>query len=216
MITPSFARLLTLPENVLPNLNVLAFALCLVTLSACSSTKLTDSWQAPTLHRAQMGNVLVVAVTANMTNRILFERGFVEALQGRGINATASVDVIGTSAPTRESVTAYLKKSDMRYVVAVRYAGSEVQKYVVPEQVRTYYTGPYYPTYGAYWDQYSTVTTTRDAYVDTRTTVVLTTSIFEVKTEALVWVGRSKTFEVGSIAYEANDLANAMIDRIAK
>ena len=65
-------------------------------LTACSSTKLTDSWQAPTLHRAQMDNVLVVAITANMTNRILFERGFVEALKNRGIKATASVDVIGT------------------------------------------------------------------------------------------------------------------------
>lgn len=200
----------------MPNLNALLIAACLVVLSACSSTKLTDSWQAPTLHRAEMGNVLVVAIAANMTNRILFERGFVEALKARGINATASIDVIGTSTPTRESVTAYLQKSDMRYVVATRYAGAEVQKYVVPEQVRTYYTGPYYPTYGAYWDSYNTVTMTRDAYVDTRTTVVLNTSIFEVKSEALVWVGRSKTFEVGSIAYEANDLANAMVDRISK
>ena len=104
----------------------------------------------------------------------------------------------------------------MRYVVITRYAGADVQKYVVPEQVRTYYTVPYYPTYGAYWDSYNTVTLTRDAYVDTRTTVMLNTSIFNVKTEELVWVGRSKTFEVGSIAYEANDLANAMINRIAK
>jgi hypothetical protein len=216
MITPSFARRLLLSENLLPNLNLPLLALCLVVLSACSSTKLTDSWQAPTLHRADMDNVLVVAITTNMTNRILFERGFVEALKQRGINATASIDAIGTSAPTRESVTAYLKTSDMHYVVATRYAGAEVQKYVVPEQVRTYYTGPYYPTYGAYWDSYNTITMTRDAYVDTTTTVVLNTSIFEVKTEALVWVGRSKTFEVGSIAYEANDLAHAMVDRITK
>ncbi len=200
----------------MPNLNALWIAASFVVLSACSSTKLTDSWQAPTLHRNDMGNVLVVAVTPNMTNRILFERGFVEALKGRGVNATASVDVIGTSAPSRDSVTAYLKKSDMRHVVITRYAGAEVQKYVVPEQVRTYYTGPYFGTYGAYWDSYNTVTLTRDAYVDTRSTVMLNTSIFDVKTEELVWVGRSKTFEVGSIAYEANDLANAMIDRIAR
>lgn len=199
----------------MPNLNRLLFAVCVVVLAACASTKLTDSWQAPTLHRAEMGKVMVVAVTPNMTNRILFERGFVEALKGRSVDATASVDLIGTSAPTRDSVTGYLKKGDMRYVVITRYAGADVQKYVVPEQVRTYYTGPYYPTYGAYWDQ-NTITMTRDAYVDTRTTVMLNTSIFDVKTEELVWVGRSKTFEVGSIAYEANDLANAMIDRIAK
>lgn len=186
-----------------------------VALAACSSTKLTDSWQAPTLHRAQMDNVLVVAITTNMTNRILFERGFVEALKNRGINATASVDVIGTSTPSREAVTAALAKSDMRYVVVSRVAGAEVTKELVPESIRTYYTGPYYPTYGAYWDA-NTITMTRDSYVDTTTTFVLTTSIFEVKTQALVWVGRSKTFEVSSIAYEAHDVAHAMVDNIAK
>ena len=77
----------------------------LFVLAACSSTKITDSWQAPTLHRSQMDDVLVVAMTANATNRVLFERGFVDALKNNGLRATASFDVIGSSAPTRESVT---------------------------------------------------------------------------------------------------------------
>jgi hypothetical protein len=37
---------------------------------------------------------------------------------------------------------------------------------------------------------------TRDAYIDTRSNVILTTSIYDAKTEQLVWVGRSKSFEV--------------------
>jgi hypothetical protein len=192
-------------------------AILLTSLSSCSSTSLTDSWQAPTLHRDAMDNVLVVGMTANTTNRILFERGFVQALTDKGIQATASYDVIGDAMPTREKVTAYVSKSNTQFVIATRFGGTEVQKERVPESVRTYYTGPYYSSYAGYWGQYGdTVTMTRESYVDTKTTVVLTTSIFDAKSEELVWVGRSKTFEVGSIAFEANELAQQVINNIRK
>ncbi len=197
--------------------SILVCAIALLTLSACSATKLTDSWQAPTLHRNEMNNVLVVAMTDNITNRILFERGFVDALKANGITATASYDAIGNSTPTKDSVTTYVKKNAIRYVVATGFGGAEVTHEQVPESVRTYYTGPYYPTYNGFWNNYAnTITMTRDSYVDTKTTVMLTTSIYEVRSEKLVWVGRSSTFEIGSISYEAGHLANQVVRNIAR
>jgi len=72
-----------------------------------------------------------------------------------------------------------------------------------------------YYTYAGYWSGYGTgVTMTRESYVDTTTTYVLTTSIFDAKTEEVVWVGRSKTFEVGSISYEASELAHQVVKNI--
>jgi hypothetical protein len=156
-----------------------------------------------------MNDVLVVAVTSNMTNRILFERGFVDALKAKGINATASYDVLSQTAPTREAVTAYVKNNHIKYVLASRFAGAEVVKELVPESVYTYYT------YAGYWSGYgNAVTMTRESYVDTKTTFVLTTSIFDAKTEEVVWVGRSKTFEVSSISYEASELAREVVKSI--
>ncbi len=182
-------------------------------LSSCSTTSLQDAWQAPSFHRKAMDDVLVVAVAANVTNRILFERGFVAALQAKGIKATASYDVIGDALPTRESVTAYVKSSRIGYVVASRYGGTEITREVVPESVRTYTTGPYYPSYYGYWDQ-SSVTLVRQSYVDQTSSVLLTTSIFDVKSGDLVWAGRSKTFEARSIVNEANDLARQIVASI--
>ena len=197
--------------------SILICAIALVTLSACSSTKLTDSWQAPTLHRKDMNNVLVVAMTDNITNRILFERGFVDAMKADGITATASYDAIGNSTPTKDSVTAYVKKNAIRYVVVTIVGGVDVTHEQVPESVRTYYTGPYYGTYGGFWSGYgNTYTMVRDPYTDTKTTVLLTTSIYEVKSEKLVWVGRSSTFEIGSIDREAGHLANQVVRNIAR
>ena len=195
----------------MPSTARVLFAACLICVASCSSTKITDSWQAPTLHRSDMKNVLVVGVSGNPTNRVLFERGFVDALTSRGIHAQASFQAVGDQFPTRDAVTAYIKKSAIDYVIVTRLGGTEVSRERVPEQVRTYYVGPWYPTYADYWN---TVTFTRDSYVDTKTTVVLTTSIYDTRTEQLAWVGRSKTFEVGTVVREAGELAHQVVDRI--
>jgi hypothetical protein len=190
-----------------------ALVLFSAVLAGClSNISLTDSWQAPTLERKDLTNVLVVAMAPNITNRTLFERGFQKALQDKGIRATVSYEVLGDELPTRESVAAYVKANGMSHVILTQYGGETVAREVVPESVRTYYTGPYYPTYGSYWDHYgSTITFTRESYVEENRTVMLTTSIFDVKTEALVWAGRSKAFDVDSSAYGANDLARLVI-----
>jgi hypothetical protein len=196
---------------------IITVALFAAALSACvNNISLTDSWQAPSLKRADLDNVLVVAMTPNITNRLLFERGFMAELQGRGIRATASYEVLGDAMPTRETVTAYVKANGISHVIITQYGGMTVTQEVVPESVRTYYTGPYYPSYGSYWDYHgSAITMTRDSYVEETRTVMLTTSIFEVQSEDLVWIGRSKAFEVDSIAYGANDLARMVIRKVA-
>ncbi len=193
----------------------------LLTLTGCGTTKLNDSWQSPDFHRASMegvpGKVLVVAVTQNPTNQILFEEGFVSALLESGIAAVAGHKAIGPTTPTRENVTSYVERHGIRYVIASRYGGSEITKWAVPESVRTYYTGPYVPTYRGYWDHYgNSVTVTRGAYVDERMTVTLTTSIFDVQTGDLVWVGRSKSFDTSSISYGASDLADQVVHNIKR
>ena len=188
--------------------------LLLGALGACTATSLTDTWQAPDFHRQELQNVLVVGVTPNVTNRVLFERGFVDALQRKGIQATASYDVLGDAAPTRDSVTAYVQKSGIGYVVASQFGGVQITKEVVPESVRTYVVGPAYPGYDGYWEQAS-YTMVRDAYVDQKSEVMLTTSIFDAKTKQPVWVGRSKTFELRSLADEANTLGSLVVSKIS-
>lgn len=187
----------------------------LLLITSCGTTSLTDAWQEPGFQRRDMDSVLVVGMTGNKTNRILFERGFVRALSAKGIKATASHDVIGTALPTKEAVVDFVRRSNITHVFVTHYGGKEVTTEHVPESVRTYYTGPYYPTYGGYWDRYgSTQTLTREAYVDTRTKLLLTTSVFDANTEKLVWVGRSKSFEVDSVSHASKELARKVVREI--
>jgi hypothetical protein len=194
-------------------LRALALVLFAALLAGClSNIKLTDRWQAPEFERRDLTSVLVVAMAPNIGNRTLFERGFQKALQDKGIRTTVSYEVLGDVLPTRDSVAAYVKSHGMSHVILTQYGGTSVTRYQVPEQIRTYYTGPYYPTYGSFWDyQGQTITFTKEAYVEENRTVMLTTSIFDVATEKLVWAGRSKAFDVDSVAWGANDLAHVII-----
>ena len=160
------------------NSAVLRVALLLLVtspLGGClSNIKLTDRWQAPEFERKDLTHVLVVAMAPNIGNRTLFERGFQKALQDKGIKTTVSYEVLGDVLPTRDSVTAYVKSHGMTHVILTQYGGTSVTRYQVPEQVRTYYTGPYYPTYGSFWDyQGQSITFTKEAYVEENKTMVL-------------------------------------------
>ena len=186
-------------------------AVILLALSACTTTRQLDHWQAEDFSRDDLDNVLVVAVTSNTTYRFLFEAELERRVQEHGRNATTSLKALGDEFPTKEAVEAYIKSNNIDYVIATRVADGQEEKDYVPESVRTYYTGPYYPTYGAYYGAYpgNTITMVREAYVDTRTTVILVTTIFDARTEQPVFVGHSSTFEPGSVANLASDIARS-------
>ncbi len=196
------------------NLPRLSLLLLPIVCASCSTTKMTDTWQEPEFKRASMKDVLVVAVDSNVSNRTLFETQFVAELERNNIKATASFAELGTELPSKESVKAYLEKSKHDHIIVTALSNIDIETDYVPASVQTYYTGPYYPYYGAYWNSGSTVTMTRDAYVDTQTNVILSTTIYDTSTEKPVWMGRSKTYEVGSISYVADELAMQMIRKI--
>lgn len=188
-------------------------------LISCSSTKLQDYWQSENFSRSDLNNVLVVGVTSNQTNRFLFENEIARKMTDSGLNGVTSHTVMGDALPTKEEVEAYVKSHNIDYILATKLEDIKVEKDYVPASVRNYYTGPYYSSYGGYYGGYgygNTVTMTREAYIDTRTLTTLVTTIFEVKSGEPVWVGRSETFEAGSISYLADDIASSTWRHIAK
>ncbi len=186
-------------------------------LSGCTTTELVDHWQAENFDRGDFNNVLVVAVATSMESRFLFEKVIEQLMLNGGLNSVTSIRALGDELPTKEQVEAYVAKNEIDYIMATKLENVEVENDYVPPMVRTYYTGPYYPSYGHYYSGYghrNTITLTRDAYVDTKTTVLLVTTIFDVKSGEPVWVGRSETFEPGSIAKLASEIAKSTWNNI--
>jgi hypothetical protein len=186
----------------------------LFSLAACSTTKLTDSWQQAEFKRSDMKKVLVVAAASNTNNRFLFETGFVAALTEQGVDATASFTAIGDALPSKEAVEEHLKSVHYDHIIVTSMSNVDIETDYVPESVRTYYTGPYYPRWGGYWGAGNSITMTREAYTDTQINVILSTSIYNTDNQQLAWVGRSKTFEVNSVSALADSLARQMVKKI--
>lgn len=185
-------------------------------LGGCSTTKQLDHWQAESFSRDQLDNILIIAVISNNTQRFLFESELELRAKKSGLSSTTSLSALGDSLPKKEEVEAYIKDHNIDYVVATKISNTETEKDYVPERVRTYYIGPYYPSYGHYYDDHNTITTVRDPYVDIRTTYILVTTIFDAKTSEPVWVGRSSTFEPGSVQYLADDIARSTWKNISR
>lgn len=188
----------------------------LLLLTACGTTRMTDVWQAEGFNREQMHNVLVVAVTSNVTNRTIFEATFAKELQRKGINPVMSIQALGEDLPTKESVIAFVSKTKVDHVVAVTLASVDIEVERVPESVATYVTGPYYyaPTMHGFWGGYNSYTMTRASYIDTSTNLFLTTSVYNTGNEQLQWAGRSKSFEVNAVSQVASELANQMMSKM--
>lgn len=185
----------------------LACALLITLIAGCGVTSLASSWKAPDFQGKQMNDVLVVAMTEDMTNRILFERGFVGELSAKGIRATASYDVLGGDMPTKESIKAYIASSNIHYVIMTRYDGTETTETYVPGSVIFYYSG--------FWGGYdSGEVVSRSAFVDSTGDAVMTTEIYAVPSGKPLWVGRSKSFDLDSVASDASDLAKTIISNI--
>lgn len=183
-------------------------------LLACGTTRLVDTWKSPEFNRDNLRNVLVVAATSNTTTRVIFESSFAAEMQKQGIQAIPSFQAIGDQAPTKEAVLDFVKQSKVDHVVAVKLGYVDIEVDQVPESVMTYYTGPYYaPNLGGYWGAWggNTVTMTRESYIDTQTNVFLSTAVYDAKTEALTWGGRSKSFDVNAVSQVASELASQMM-----
>ena len=173
----------------------------------CATTKLIDHWQSPEFSRSDMNNILVVAMTNNSTARLLFETEIARRAADANLTVATSQQGPGQSLTDRAAVEAYVKANGVDHIIVTRLANVEQEKELVPESVRTYYTGPWYPTYGHYYDDANTVTVVRDAYVNTRHTFVLVTTIYDVSTQQPVWVGRSESFEPASVINMATAVA---------
>lgn len=184
-------------------------------MTSCGGTRMTDHWQAEGFSKRDLDKVLVVAVTTNTMNRVLFEDSLAQTLREDGIEAHTSYQVIGKENLTRDAVVAYVKNHDIKFVLATKLDNVKVNTDYVPASSVTYYTGPYYPTYHYYWENNS-YTVTNEAYTDVQTIVMLVTTIYDAKTEAPVWMGHSATYEMNAIAGIGNEIARATLRNMSR
>lgn len=136
-------------------LGLFFMAIGLLSVTACTSTKLTSSWKTPEARLQQENKIMVIAlVPAKERNlRILMENNLVSELKKEGYNAVSAYATYGPEDDLgkgdEKTALKKFRNSDVAQVMTIAMVDKSREKTYVPNY------GPYgYPYYGGFWPYY--------------------------------------------------------------
>lgn len=219
----------------------------IVMVACSTSTKLTSSWKNKDEGTKQFEKIAVVAISPDQSNRYLIERALVKDLTAQNLKAVPTYEIfpfagkmgeIISKSENPEALKERIKnkvteqKIDALMIVALLDKEKE-QRYVNNNNFYMggtgYYGTPYMGTaavgigvpyaYGAYYNYYAySVGTVYDAgYYVEDVTYFLECNLYDVAKEELLWSGRTKSVNIGSVEEEAVKFSDLIVkDLLAK
>jgi hypothetical protein len=176
-------------------------------LAGCATVELAGSWKDPGFTGPALRKVLVIGAAQSETNRRLFEDSFSQVLKASGVTAVPGYTLIPVgAAPSRDQVRDAVAKAGADAVIVTRVGRAETRVEVTP----TYYqTGPYRAgLYGGYG------TSAAPAMVNQYEVFTLETTLWQVKTEKVVWGGTSRVIEPQDVSKATAELAEVLIAKM--
>lgn len=184
-----------------------------ILMIACAGTKLTHTWVDEARRGKPVSNILVIGVTYKEKEEVRrsFEDRFVSQLKAAGIQSISSGDAI--SIPT----DLQLKKEEILKAVQEFNNDAVIITHLIGKEEKDVYTRSdrrprsYYSYYGWAYDYAHS-----PGYSSTKTTVRLATNLYDVKTEKLIWSGKSETLAPDSVNQVIDDVINVVIKDLQK
>ena len=175
---------------------------------SCAVTDITQEQVDDAYKGGPVSDILVIAITGNEHNRRSFEKKFVAQLKSVGVDAISSEAAIpmpGDLELKKETILNAVDQYGNDAVIITHLIGKE------EEEVYTRGGSPHRGLYGFYRSRYS-----HPGYSSTSTDIRLETNLFDVKTEKLIWSGRSKTMSRDATDQIINDVIKAVINNLQK
>jgi hypothetical protein len=202
--------------DIMPDLLKRVSVLIMVSLlfSGCGQkrlTQLSETWVDDRYEDKPVSSVLVIGITHEEDVRNAFESKFVRQLKAAGVNAFSSANVIPIPPDQKlekDAILEVVRKLKNDAVLITHYTGSKEKD--IYHRSRHYSTG-YYRHYNSMY-----VHVHRVDYHVTNTAVGLATNLYAVKTEKLIWSGRSQTWNPHSDAQTINEVIKVVITDLKK
>ncbi|MDH3957317.1 MAG: hypothetical protein OET81_11535 [Desulfobacteraceae bacterium] len=175
---------------------------------SCAGTELTQKQIEEAYTGNPVSDILVIAITGNEHNRRSFEKKFVAQLKSVGVDAVSSEEAIPMPANLE------LKKEMILNAVNQYKNDAVIITHLIGKEEKDVYTrsgSAHRGFYGFYHSRYSD-----PGYSSTSTTVRLETNLYDVKTEKLIWSGKSETWSKDSKDKIINDVIKAVIKNLQK
>lgn len=188
-------------------------ALGLVALVAgCATVTITNQWKDPNWRGPPASHVVVIGISNSDAMRRIFEDTFVQQLQAAGITASASYTQISPN-DTSVRLGDLIKSTGAEAILVTRVLRVQQRVNVTP-------TGPgwggpgwggpgrggFYGWYGNAWAQTPDVTVTEE--------VILETTVWDARTQSVVWTVTTQSIASNNIPRATTDLATTLIPKL--
>ena len=181
-------------------------ALVLVlTLAACATTTVRDQWKDPSFHGPPASNAVVVGIAKSETTRRVFEDTFAQQLAAAGVHAVAAYTQVKAGDDGRIQLPEFVRQSSADVVIATRVQRVQQKTDVYPTYTPVGYGG-FYGWYGTAW----AATPTISQYE----VVTLETTVWDPKTEKLIWAATTQRIASGDVPKATEQLAQTLIPRM--
>ena len=190
-------------------------------ITSCTSTKLTSVWR-DTTYDGYIESILVVAVTENFRDRLIFESEFAEEFKKVGIEALASVDTTPQDEESTENdILTEARKQKMNTILVTHLISVDKKSVYHPPKTytasRPAYVAPrtYHGRFNTYYPRvYEYVH--EPGYYTQHKSVNLETNLYETETEKLLWSVTSETLDPQSVNKIIESLSKVVIKNLQK
>lgn len=183
-----------------------------VLFTSCAGTKLTSTQVDESFRGKPVSNILVIGVTYKDKEKVRrsFEDRFVAHFKAAGVGAISSGDAISIPSDLmlkKEEVLKAVNKFNNDAVIITHVAGFEEEEIYTTARRSSGYYG-YYGQIYAYANS--------SGYSSTNTYYRLETNLYDVKTEKLIWSGKSETLNPDSTMQAIDDVIKVVIKDLQK
>ena len=184
--------------------------------SCGSTTEIIGEWSEDEYKTRSIDKLLVLGIVDQKKPLLKrkFEDGLVDAFNGSGINAVASMDYM----PYDEIIDStsfekYFSDLELDAVLVSRLVGVDKERKVKAGYA---YVIPYNSYYGFYGHYYAAVQyANSSSYLSKNVVVVLETNLYETKDKKLIWSGISETIDPDKASDVIKSLGAVLADKLS-
>jgi len=183
-------------------------------ISACSSTKITSTWQEPNkeISLNKLNKVLVVALFQNETSRRKAEDQMVEYLSGKGVVSYNYLDK-NISEKNEEIIREKIRQDGFDGAITMRLLDVDQEQVYSRNDISMYPS--YYRNFSGYyfrnWGYYS-----NPNYYLTTKTYTVETNVFSIKEDKIIWTGITKTTDPSGVTKMTQEIGKAVFKEMVK
>lgn len=184
-------------------------------LVACvSSSTLSSRWHDQNYSGAPLNKIFVFAVVHKEANRRSLEDSYVARLNKKGVTGIASYTLIPDleKAYEEKQLEAIISKTNADAVLISRLVSVSTEETEIPPRTDVVPVAPRHGYYGHYNTAYHAVY--QPGYTQVDKVVTLSTKIFSIEKDKIIWDGSTKSFNPETAIEIINEITALIVDDI--